>query len=350
MYKVKNQKIRVWEAVADGDEILITHGELGGRCQTRRKKCTGKNKGRANETTPEQQAHLECESLHKKQWDRGYRDTIEQAESAVLYLPMLAKPYTYPLSKDVMMGQPKLDGIRCLAIWDGTTVRLQSRRGKPLHVPHIQKELAEACVDMEPGFLDGELYVHGETFQEITRRVKKLSATTETVRYCVYDCYSLAVPDRVFKHRVPLYCRFIRQKKLKHTEYVECTLVHKNCVLSAHLGYVAQGYEGMILRDPDSIYELDTRSNGLLKFKAWQDAEFRIVGHKVDQNGLCVWTCLSEGGGQFDVTPKASHAERKKMLLTAQEQYGKPYTVKFFELTEAGIPRFPVGLGIREID
>ena len=361
MYKVKGEQIRVWMASVTDDEILISHGLLNGKIQYKRKKCNGKNIGRANETTANEQALAEMESLYNKKRDEGYRDTIAEAQSIQLYLPMLAMQYEESLANDRMFAQPKLDGIRCLAIWDGKNVTLQSRKGKPLNIPHVREELQEELTKIQPPslFLDGELYIHNEGFQEVTRRVKKLCPGTYTVKYYVYDLCVLSscagtqtaetvlCRDSAFYKRVRGYhniCRYMQT-----VEAVPCHAIHKKDIPIKHAEYVSEGYEGLILRDLDSVYEMDKRSKGLLKYKTWKDDEFVITGHKIDQNGLCVWEC-STGTHTFDVTPKASHDDRKKMLLTATEQYGKRLTVKYFELTEAGIPRFPVGLGIREID
>ena len=42
--------------------------------------------------------------------------------------------------------------------------------------------------------------------------------------------------------------------------------------------------------------------------------------------------------------------KRQEMYRTADNKIGKQLKVKFFELTDDGIPRFPVGLGIRPLE
>ena len=68
--------------VADGTGalIIIDHGQRFGKLQQDRELVTeGKNLGRANETTAEQQALSQAESRWLKQKDNGYRETIEAA-------------------------------------------------------------------------------------------------------------------------------------------------------------------------------------------------------------------------------------------------------------------------------
>jgi len=47
------------------------------------------------------------------------------------------------------------------------------------------------------------------------------------------------------------------------------------------------------------------------------------------------------------VVPQGTMEERKAMYDEAEDHIGELLKVKFFELTDDGIPRFPVGLGIR---
>ena len=44
---------------------------------------------------------------------------------------------------------------------------------------------------------------------------------------------------------------------------------------------------------------------------------------------------------------KYSHEEREDFLTNKKKYIGKPAEIRFFEYTDAGIPRFPVMVGIR---
>ena len=52
----------------------------------------------------------------------------------------------------------------------------------------------------------------------------------------------------------------------------------------------------------------------------------------------------------FDVRPKGTLEERKEMLLNGESYLNKNLTVKFFELTDRGVPRFPVGISLRDYE
>ena len=52
-------------------------------------------------------------------------------------------------------------------------------------------------------------------------------------------------------------------------------------------------------------------------------------------------------GQTFEVVSKGTMEYRKELLDEAESHYGEWLKVQFFEKTEAGIPRFPVGVGFR---
>ena len=186
-HKSKTGATVQWDIWTEGADIVTEYGQIGGKMQNARKTAIAKNVGRANATTPEEQAILEAKAMHKKRLDGKYSLTIEESNKEV-FLPMLAASFdkrkdkvTYPV--DV---QPKLDGVRCLAYWDGESLKLMSRGGKQWECSdHIIEELE--TVLPKGWVLDGELYIHGSTFQEITKLVKKLRPESVNVQFHVYD-------------------------------------------------------------------------------------------------------------------------------------------------------------------
>ena len=111
----------------------------------------GKNIGRSNETTPFEQACVEARSKWEKQKKKGYVESIEAAEAGELdelieggIEPMLAHTFEkqghkikYPC-----YVQPKLDGIRCIAVVKNGKCTLWSRTRKQItSCPHIVEEI-----------------------------------------------------------------------------------------------------------------------------------------------------------------------------------------------------------------
>ena len=350
----KTGAIVEWDIWTEGADIVTEFGQRDGKKQLARKTATGKNVGRSNETTPEDQAILEMKSMHKKKLDGKYSTTLKGAKQEV-FLPMLASSFdkrkdkvTYPV--DV---QPKLDGVRCLAYWDGDSVKLMSRGGKQWECcNHIVEELMKI---LPKGMvLDGELYIHGKSFQEITKLVKKWRLESVDVVFHVYD-----VPKELAGAIRPVWAdrRWSLESLLEPFE--ECDSLE---VVDTHLAnteedvyklqsqFLEEGYEGAIVREMDGEYRFGYRSNKLLKVKNFCDKEYEIVGFTTGVgrfNGCCIWICVTEDGDEFKVVPQGTMEDRKATYKNAKNYIGELLKVKFFELSDDNIPRFPVGIGIR---
>lgn len=345
--KSKHGKIKVWSidvCETDGTVSISTqHGFLDGAIQIDTKNIVaGKNIGKANETTVWDQAISEAQSTYNKQIDKRYRPSIEEIPEGTddYFLPMLAQKYSQHSAKITFpaYGQPKLDGIR--AISDGE--ELWSRAGKPLTVPtHIIEQLP----DFISNYSDGELYVHGWTFQRVTAAVKKMREDTLLLQYHVYDRPD---PELSFEERFVNWTPVNTENIIK----VETVLLNNETELEVYeADCVARGYEGAIVRNAAGLYEYGHRSYDLQKIKRFQDAEFKIIdttdGVGRDKNAI-IFRCETEKGLVFDVRPAVSYELRYKMWEKRDQYIGKLLTVKFFEYTEDGIPRFPVGLHLRE--
>jgi DNA ligase-1 len=107
-----------------------------------------------------------------------------------------------------------------------------------------------------------------------------------------------------------------------------------------------------MIRDFQGTYLLANRSSHLLKFKAFQTEEYEIVGAEEGRGrdaGTVIWICSSKGG-KFSVRPKGTVEDRTKWFRDKHKYTGKYLTVQFQNLTNGGIPRFPVGLAIRDYE
>lgn len=346
----KKGKIFSWEVSTEGPNIQTEYGPNDGKKQTTIKTARAKNRGRSNQTTPEEQAERKACSMWKAKLDRKYRLTIEEAMKP-LPLPMLAKDFEknkkkveYPCDT-----QPKLDGVRCLAQWEGDKVELTSRSGKPYNCPHITAEL-EQILPKEI-ILDGELYVHGETFQAVTRLVKKVREDSTKIKLWTYDLVNTENLDLPWVTRRETLKEFFEDKEFETLSYVEYkTVEDEQSVYDLQASYVQEGYEGAIVRLATGVYRWGYRSDALLKVKTFQDDEYPVVGYKAGEGKFadaCIWLCETPEGKQFEVVSKGTMEYKRQLLEEAENYKGKMLKVKFFEKTEAGIPRFPVGLGFR---
>jgi DNA ligase-1 len=135
-------------------------------------------------------------------------------------------------------------------------------------------------------------------------------------------------------------------------------LITEECKTKAELKgfhdrFVAEGKEGLIIRNKTGLYQLAARSKDLQKFKEFEDAEFTVVEYTDgvgSEKGLVIWVCETEDKKKFSVRPRGTHEERAELFNDADSYVGKKLTVRYQELTEDGIPRFPVGIAFRDYE
>jgi DNA ligase-1 len=343
-------KIRVLHVHVDGADLIQESGLVDGKLTVHRSTCKGKNIGKSNETTPEQQAILEAASKVETKMSTGYFTTQQEAKDNVVILPMLAESYNDHKDKVIFpcWAQPKLDGMRALG---ANSKQMISRKGKPINtMPHIQAALDETgCAD----WLDGELYAHGLSFQENMRLIKKNREGSDQVVYHVYD---MVLPNLPFSERY-----IILSKLVKMNKYIELVPTYE-CKDEAdlkdhHKQFLAQGYEGTILRHSDVGYAVNKRDQQLLKYKDFLDYTYEVVdivpSEKNPKQGVIHCADLATNNGKelstitFGCGMKFSHKEREEMLANKADYIGKMAEVRFFEYSETGVPRFPVCHGFR---
>lgn len=91
LYKQGKSAIQVCNISAIGDTVIVEFGQLNGKMQSKSTVCTAKNVGRANATTPEQQAILEAQAKHVDKVKSGYSTDI--SAPVTVQLPQKVKSY-----------------------------------------------------------------------------------------------------------------------------------------------------------------------------------------------------------------------------------------------------------------
>ena len=360
--KSKTGKTQVWNIQVIGSTIRVSYGYQDGATTVNEKTITaGKNIGKKNETTPEQQAASEARSTWDKKKTGGYAESLDDAHvpgvadaAAVAaheaILPMLAHDY-HKRGKDIKFPcfvQPKLDGVRCI-FKNGV---LTSRQGKVFpNMDHITQDLKD--VDL---VLDGELYSNTLNFQQFVGLVRKKKHNDaekqllRQVKFHVYDC----VNDKPFSERNESINNLFSKRLYAFSEPLlteECK--SKEDLKKFHDKYVAEGKEGLIIRNKDGLYQLAARSKDLQKYKEFEDAEYKVIGFtdgEGSEKGLVIWICETSAGKSFHVRPRGTHEARAEIFNEAKDYVGKSLTVRYQELTEEGIPRFPVGIAFRDYE
>ena len=358
---------RVWKIYVSGSEhegiIHREHGVLHGKMIVSSKSITkGKNIGKSNETTPLQQAIFEAKSIATAKISQGYSETLEKRGTvdSDIILPMLA--YDYHKQKKGLsfpcMAQPKIDGVRMIVEKREDGVRMTTRTGKPVHfMKHIEDVLIHLPDDI---VLDGELFTTEKSFEEITSIVRKSVVKNHKpdeaikIKYYVFDLFKKSDPDLPFKTRKELLNDILKHfPENIHIVQVPTHLVtDQSGADSIHESFVAEGHEGTMYRAPDSPYKIRLRSKFLLKRKDFITEEYKIIsateGTGKDKETV-IWV-VESGEHTFNVRPRGSFQQRHAWWIDHSKHIGKLLTVRFQNLTETGIPRFPVGLTFRDYE
>ncbi len=344
--KSSTGKISQWEIEVSGRYYRTISGYTDGEKVTSAfKECYGKNEGKKNSTTPEEQAIAEAKALHKKRKELGSFENIKDVDKKVYYKPMLAnkledyvEDLTYPV-----FSQPKLDGVRCIAKEDG----LWTRNGKPLlSAPHIYNDLKPLFKKFPDLILDGELYCDklSNDFNKIISLVKKTKPTQEDLDeselYIQFHIYDLPSSEKVFIER----SIELDALPLPHSCVLVSTCMIESGVdiLPKYEEYIAAGYEGQMIRT-NNIYQ-NKRSKYLLKDKSFIDNEYvvkQVIEGKGNLSNKVGKLVFDVDGVEVDAAVNATWEELEKLWKDKDKLIGKTVTVKHFGKTPDGSLRFP---------
>jgi len=350
--------LQSWEVEVEGDKYRAISGQVGGALVTAAwTVAKGKNVGRANATSPEQQAAAEAQAKWQKKWDEGYRTEEKDLDSTGIFDPMLAKKFddyagklSYPL-----FCQPKLDGIRCI----GKVGGLFTRNGKShMALPHIATALKGFFDKFPDCVVDGEAYAdkYSADFSRICSLVKQpkptaadLAESEKHIVYHVYDC-KMASPSATFGARL----QFLKEELagVPFIQLVETQLCKNRAELDGwYERYLSDGQEGQIVR-VDGLYE-NKRSSLLLKRKEFQDAEYTVLGlgeGTGNRAGTCGYMEFKNAAGlPFKSNVKGNREFMTDLWKNRGQYVGRQATIRYFGLTPGDkIPRFPYVVAIRD--
>jgi len=351
--QIRKWSVSVIENKGGTATIKRVHGIVGGKKQINYKEVTkGKNIGRANETTPLEQALAEAKSMWNKVQDQGYVDYVPDPNNPPpVWLPMKAKSWSkhsdrihYPA-----FIQPKLNGVRSLIEVKDGRVTIHSGGNKTYTVlQHIEKEILK-LVDDDNIILDGEIYRHGWPINYIVSRAKKKHPDTKELQLWVFDVAMIDVP---FIQRYAL-AKDVVGTKNKSISIVPTFVVESEKEVTKYYDrFIKQGYEGAMIRNSKGEYRFNYRSYDILKRPEYLRKEFKIIGVKEGKGldkGCAIFVCTYKGV-VFDVRPQGTVHERRAYLKDFASIKGKMLTVKFKEMTEYGSPHCPVGECIRDYE
>lgn len=368
-----------WHEPEHGYIIQRTYGQVGGKTTSSPPIIVSKTKQKRNWV---EQYTLQFNSEVKKQLDKGYvevpkhpNEYTEQELSEIfgevatnqkgIIKPMLAKQESKLTNRKILdkewLCSRKIDGVRALFYWDGQDVHTASRGGENYDpaTTHIREKesLIKFFKENPTIILDGELYKHGKTLQQISgaARMEKNAYDCDWLQYWVYDCYDTANPDITAKDRqIFLANNFPYPVNSEFNEVIEAEIIivdqHKvsgeENIWKLHDQYVSEGFEGCVIRDPNRPYKPNGRTNDMLKFKNYKSEDFKVIDYQLGSRGsedMC-FICELEDGRTFKAMPCGTREDKEEYIANFDSKYkGHMLECTYFNLSDDGIPTQPKG-------
>lgn len=282
--KNKTRIINFWTE----DNIFYTEaGILGGKLVKNFTICEGKNIGKINESTPEQQAILEMEADIKKKLKGEYYENIDDITlkefrpmKGLVWEDQKIKP-EYPL-----LASYKLDGARCYAeLIDGKVI-LKSFTGEVwLNCEHISESLLPLLNRYPNLIIDGEFYnmKYAGRFNELMSIIRQQTPTIaekelseSVIQLHIYDIYDKNFPLLSAFDR---YATIIHLSTMFNKYVIKCNqkIVRSDIEFNNfHKEATDLGCEGSIVRT-NIAYTPNKKGKGFYKRKDYQDAEFELI-------------------------------------------------------------------------
>lgn len=192
--------------------------------------------------------------------------------------------------------------------------------------------------------LDGELYIHGKPLNYISG-LGRLETVDDRHKALTLYCYDIVDESKTFTERLILINQLKQEKTNKIIFIPHYEISGQSAIMDKHNEFVAQGYEGLVMRDPEGKYKCGGRDKRMVKVKVFTDSEFKIKGlvEGLRDEDMCFLMETKEGY-EFKAKPIGTREEKQYYREHINELIGQMATVKYFGMTntEHPVPNLPV--------
>lgn len=371
-----------WHEPEHGYIIQRSYGQVGGKTTLSPTIVVDRTK---QKRTWKEQLALQYNSEVKKFKDKGYVEVDEHPNNYSLETldeifgdvktnqygvikPQLAKQsekVTNPkiFDKEWMISR-KLDGVKALFYYKDGEIHTASRGGEDYDPATNHLRTDQRLLDFfkaNPNVvLDGELFKRGKTLQQISgaARLEKNAYDCDWLEYWIYDCYiidhvevkaidryALLYHELVESFNIPLYGNVKDDLINDHIRLLNHTSVTGwDNMIKLHDQYVAEGFEGACITDPDKPYKPGSRGNQLIKIKQYKSEDFKVVGYELGLRGSedMTFICELEDGRTFKAMPVGDRETKAEYVENFEEKYlGHKVECTFFNYSDEGKPTQP---------
>ena len=328
------------------------------------------------------QVMLEAKHLVKEKLDKGYKEIekdpdeyTEQELSAILGeivtsqngvpKPMLAKQADKVTNRKIFdkiwLASRKIDGLRAsIYLGKDGVLHTQSRGAMNYDAAMSDilenKDLIKLFKEVPGLILDGEAYHHGYTLQQLNS-IARTQKTVKDYGILQFYWYDIVDPNSTFDERFAL-MKDIRDEmnlifepernfedgELRIQFVPQEEVIGWDNMMKLHNQYVSEGWEGLVVRDPDALYRPNGRTNDMVKIKVYKDDCFKVVGKEAGLRGSedMVFIMEMPDGRTFKAKPFGDREQKEEYWNNFEQKYkGRLGECKFFYYSDEGVPLQP---------
>ena len=185
--------------------------------------------------------------------------------------------------------------------------------------------------------------------------MEKTAYDGDWLQYWIYDCY---IPDMSAQNRYKFLINELNGKYgimvYNATDLDDCEDVVRILeqipvktwakMEKLHNQYVAEGFEGLVIRDPSKPYKPGGRTNDMIKIKHYQSSEFLVTGYELGLRGSedMTFICETSEGIVFKAMPVGDREVKAEYVENFEEKYeGHMAECTYFNLSDDGVPTQP---------
>ena len=336
-----------------------------------------------------QQVELETNHLVKEKLDKGYRkvekDPEEYSEEELFSIlgeivtgqngvpkPMLAKQVDKVTNTKIFdkewIASRKIDGLRVL-IYMGDDGELHTASRGAMNYDAAMSEILShpdliKVFKENPGLImDGEAYRHFWSLQQLNS-IARTQVTAVDYSVLQFYWYDIVDTNSTFDERLSymkdlqdeLNLTFEPEREFKRGELriqfvPQVPVKGYDNMLKLHNQYVEEGWEGLVVRDPDKVYRPNGRTNDMVKIKVYKSEDFKVIDYELGLRGSedMVFVCEMPDGRTFKAKPLGDRQQKEEYVENFESLYKNHIgECKFFYYSDDGLPLQPAFKAFRD--
>lgn len=263
-----------------------------------------------------------------------------------------------------IIGQTKLDGFRC--VYFPKEKVFMGRNGRPINNKNLNSYFEEFIKRNANHVIDGELYSDTLSFNQIASVLNSDEKPLDGIYYCAYDFmrndeWVRQECETPYMTRINNLAIAVKQWTMDGVKNVSVVtsedLLNEAAVQNFYQWALDQGFEGLMLKDPNGAYEwkrVTVKSGIMMKVKPCDEYDGKVVSYEEGEGKyvgkLGVLVVEVKGiKNEVKVGSGFSDQEREEYWADKKNLVGKWIKLEATEITENNESlRFPRFLAFRD--